>query len=109
VPCSVRGMARVLALSLLSFFLFCVASSGAHASPRAIATDDALADGEVDPEDLVARATVGRAVRPLPASRSHAWLSLVGFAHQNTITAREEVGGMLVVGLPLDRVARPST
>jgi hypothetical protein len=100
-------MVRVLALSLALLLLSI--SSAARASPRPMATDDALADGEVDPEDLVARATVGRAVVPLPSSRSHTWVSLVGFAHRNTISQQEEVGGLVVVGLPLDKLARPST
>lgn len=104
-------MSRVLALGFALLFLSMAtaSSSEARASPRSIATDDALADGEVDPEDLVARATVGRALPPLPSSRSQTWVSLVGFSRRNTIDEREEVGGMLVVGLPLDKVARPST
>lgn len=101
-------MRRVLALSLVLLLLSMLPSS-ARASPRAVATDDALADGEVDPEDLVARATVGRAVAPLPAPRGQTWVSLVGFAHRNTITEQEEVGGLVVVGLPLEKIARPST
>lgn len=101
-------MSRLLALSLL-FLLLSMLPSRARASPRGAATDDALADGEVDPEDLVARATVGRAVPPLPSSRGQTWVSLVGFAHRNAISQQEEVGGLVVVGLPLDKVARPST
>jgi hypothetical protein len=102
----------MLALSVFLLLLSFVAAD-ARASPRTPATDDALADGEVDPEDLVARATVGRAVPPLSSSRSQTWVSLVGFAHRNTISEQEEVGGLVVVGLPLDRLGqlgtRPST
>ncbi len=91
----------VVALVLLAL------APAARAATREPATDDALADGEVDPEDLVARATVGRV--PVPrAPGGHAWLSLVGFSRRNAITDERDVGGMLVVGLPLDRTARPS-
>lgn len=100
-------MVRVLALAVT--LLLSSMASEARASPRPIATDDALADGEVDPEDLVARATVGRALPPLPSSRSRTWVSLVGFSRRNTIDEREEVGGMLVVGLPLDRLGQLGT
>lgn len=102
-------MTRVLALSLAFLLSLSMAPERARASPRTLAMDDALADGEVEPEDLVARATVGRAVEPLSAARKHAWVSLVGFAHRNTIAEREEVGGLVVVGLPLEKIARPTT
>lgn len=93
---------------LFFFLLFFSSAPAAKASPRASpATDDALADGEVDPEDLVARATVGRATVPRPPG-GQAWLSVVGFSRRSAITDEREVGGMMVVGLPLDRIARPS-
>lgn len=101
-------MSRLLALGLA--LLFFLSSTGhARASPRALSTDDALSDGEVDPEDLVARATVGRAVAPLPSARAQTWVSLVGFSRRNALTDEKEIGGMVVVGLPLEKIARPST
>lgn len=69
--------------------------------------DDALADGELDPEDAVAGATVGRPLMPGPRG-GHAWLSLVGFSRRSTLTNQREVGGFVVVGLPLERAARPT-
>ncbi len=100
LPCLLPIASIVVLLALL-------ASPARAAPPPLPATDDALADGEVDPEDLVARATVGRAVPPRTPG-GHAWVSLLGYARRNAITEERDVGGMVVVGLPLDRIARPS-
>lgn len=88
----------------------CTLASRARASPRsadsARPTEDLLAEGELDAGDLVGRATVGRAV-PRASPGGEAWVSLGGFTRETTLGARE-VGGMVVVGLPLDRFARVS-
>jgi hypothetical protein len=80
-------------------------SRDARAAPPLATSDEELAsDGEIDAEDLVGRATVGRAgLRSSPGGQ--AWLSVAGFARESVIGQRE-VGGFVVVGLPLDRFAR---
>lgn len=100
-----RSASRFLVLVVLPLVLLLV-SSGAHASPRPLALDDALVDGEVDGEDLVATPSGGaRAFARAPGG--HAWLSLVGFSRRS-MTNAQEYGGFIVLGLPLDRLARPS-
>ncbi|MBS2017305.1 MAG: hypothetical protein JST00_30760 [Deltaproteobacteria bacterium] len=72
---------------------------------RPNAVDDALVDGEIDAEDLVARAGAGRGVAPL-ARGGGAWISLLGYSKQASARGEREVGGMVVVGLPLERIVR---
>jgi hypothetical protein len=98
-----------LVLVLLFVVVAGVAStSRARASPfLSKPADEQLADGDIDAEDLVGRATVGRA-RPRSAPGGETWVSLAGFTRQSALGERE-VGGMLVVGLPLDRFARVSS
>lgn len=68
----------------------------ARASP-----EDALADGDVDAEDVFLG--LGRESRDAPRPTGPFALSLA-------VTAREsEVGGLVVLALPLDRLARGST
>lgn len=102
-----------IVLAGLLFLLVMTRSSSA--SPRQTTTqEDALADGDVDPEDIavrspfasVAGATSGRPV--LGAPSGSAWISLVGFSRK-TIDDRQETGGYLVLGLPLDRFAKANT
>jgi hypothetical protein len=89
-------------------FALLVGSADADAAPRrATSPDDALADGDLDVEDLVGRATVGRAVLPRPAG-GEAWVSLAGYTRRADDGERE-IGGFLVVGLPFDRIARAGT
>ncbi|MBX3188044.1 MAG: hypothetical protein KF819_13565 [Labilithrix sp.] len=84
-------------------------ASPAHAHVKS--AEERLIDGDIDVDDLVGRATVGRAVLPR-APGGDTWVSLVGYAKETAIGERE-LGGMVVVGLPLDRIvrvsARPST
>ncbi len=105
---------RTAFLAVLSFLLACTLAPRAWAAPRwASSPEDALADGDVDAEDVAARSvlpilsspTGGRAV--LGSPRGSAWLSLVGFTRR-TYDDRREVGGFLVLGLPLERFARGS-
>jgi hypothetical protein len=91
-------MIVLLALSGLA------STSHARAAPRP--SDETFADGDIDAEDLVGRATVGRGT-PRSAPGGEAWVSLAGFTRESAVGARE-VGGMLVVGLPLDRFTRVS-
>jgi hypothetical protein len=63
--------------------------------------EDALVDGDIDEEDLAAMSPVGYAGLALPHGES--WVSLVGFTR--LMSAQNDFGGMLVVGLPLDRLA----
>jgi hypothetical protein len=84
------------------------AASQARAAPRFAKTDeDALADGDLDAEDLVGRATVGRTVVRSPPG-GETWLSLAGFT-RSTLAGEREIGGFVVVGLPLDRIAKIGT
>lgn len=98
---------RMVAPFALLFALL-LGSSEAEAAPRSASSpDDALADGDLDAEDLVGRATVGRAVLRRPAG-GEAWLSLAGYTRRAGDGERE-IGGFLVVGLPFDRMARAGT
>ena len=102
-------MSRLPALGVVLFvltLLFGLTSTsrarGSPALPKG--TEEMLANGDIDAEDLVGRATVGReSLRSSPGGE--AWISLGGFARESAFGERE-VGGMLVVGLPLDRFAR---
>jgi hypothetical protein len=118
-PCEDRArmtwprLALLLPVGLLSVVM---AAPAARASPShagfATATEDAIAAGDLDAEDLVARplvaslprASAGRAVVP-PSRGGSAWVSLLAFARPAEGVAAEEIGGALVVGLPLDRMA----
>lgn len=93
------------AFRFLVFVMMLLASSKARANPSPLALDDALVDGEVDGEDLVA-APSGGARAFARAAGGHAWLSLVGFSRRSMMSA-QEYGGFIVLGLPLDRLARP--
>lgn len=96
---------RLVRIVLPLLFLWMRAAE-ARAAPRARPDEDLVADGdsELDPEDLVGRATIGRGTaRSSPGGQ--AWLSLAGFSRE-TMTGQRELGGLVVVGLPLDRFAR---
>lgn len=76
----------------------------ARASPLSPSGEELVLDGDLDATDLVGRATVGRGL--LPRSRGGAtWLSLAGFTRE-TMNGQRDVGGFVVVGLPLDRMAQ---
>jgi hypothetical protein len=101
-------MTRLHVLALLVVALVLTSARGAaRASPLVRSDEELLVDGDIDPEDLVARGTVGRAVLPR-APGGEAWLSLAGFT-QETPSGGREVGGYVVVGLPFDRIARLGT
>ncbi|MCL2724353.1 MAG: hypothetical protein FWD69_07945 [Polyangiaceae bacterium] len=95
------------------FALFCtsvfalaglaVGASTARASPPAWSAEDALADGDIDAFDLTAPAARGGVLRAAPSG--HAWLSILGFSRQWE-SGPHEIGGFVVLGLPLDRVAQ---
>jgi hypothetical protein len=96
---------RIVVPLLFSFASFTRAGE-ARAAPHSKPDEDLVADGdsELDPEDLVGHATVGRGTgRSAPGGQ--AWFSLAGFSRE-TMTGQREVGGLVVVGLPLDRFAR---
>lgn len=106
---SCRGMTWRHAFTVLFCVLLVLARSEARAAPlvKTDADEDALVDGDIDAQDLVGRATVGRATLPR-APGGEAWLSLAGFTRQ-TMTGEREVGGFLMVGLPFDRMGRMGT
>jgi hypothetical protein len=66
------------------------------------ATEDAFLDGDVDEEDHVAMHLGGHT----GSSDIHgeSWVSLVGF-ERALLSGRNDIGGIVVVGLALDRVA----
>jgi hypothetical protein len=66
------------------------------------ALEDALVDGDLDEEDHVATRLGGHT----GASDVHgeSWVSVVGFTRE-LLAGRNDVGGFLVVGLALDRIA----
>jgi hypothetical protein len=102
--CLVWRLLRVV----LPAVVLSVNAAEARAAPRAAPEEDLAADGdsELDADDLVGRATVGRGtVRSSPGGQ--AWVSLAGFSRE-TIAGQREIGGLVVVGLPLDRFARAS-
>jgi len=102
-------MRQVLFLAVVVLVLLAFGARTAGATPlaRGQSVEDRIGDGDLDAEDLVGRATVGRAV----LSRSpggEAWISLAGFTRR-TDQGEREVGGLVVVGMPLDRIARSGT
>ena len=95
---------------LLAAFTLLLAPSVARGDPRAPSYEDtlqdALDDGDVDGDDfpvLASRTQVGAS--PLHGG---SWVSLVGFANQ-LMSGRNDFGGMVVVGLALDRIGAGST
>lgn len=100
-------MSRALRVPFILAMLLVLAfrARDARAAPPLVKSGEELVgEGEIDPEDLVGRATVGRgALRTAPGGE--AWVSLAGFTRESAV-GRREVGGFLVVGLPLDRFAR---
>jgi hypothetical protein len=90
----------------------------AEAGPRrgslSNAQEDALADGDIDPEDIASRRPLtalsgtGSSRPVLGSPPGSAWVSLLGFSRR-TIEDRQEIGGFVVLGLPLDRFARANT
>ena len=94
----------LLTIVVLVLLACSLASREARASPGSKTDQEQLGDGDLDAEDLVGRATVGRPlVRRAPGGE--AWVSLGGFTRKMT-TGEREVGGLIVVGLPFDRIAR---
>ena len=110
------GLYPVLLIAVTTLLLLVARTAGA--SPRrssiSLAQEDALADGDIDPEDIAAGgalrtlsgATGGRPVLGTPPGS--AWVSLLGFSRR-TLDDRREIGGFIVLGLPLDRFARGGT
>lgn len=96
----------VTALAALSMLLTKTATASPRRGSFANAQEDALADGDVDPEDIVARGAPGSAgTRTTPGVPwGSAWLSVVGFSRR-TLDERREQGGFIILGLPLDRFA----
>ena len=111
------GLYPVLLTVLVTLLLLLARS--AEASPRRgsssdNALEDALADGDIDEEDIatsplssLSAATSGRPILGRPSGS--AWVSLLGFSRQAPLQGRQEIGGFVVVGLPLDRFARANT
>jgi hypothetical protein len=94
-----------LALLLSSIFV----SSSARGEPRppsgADVLEDALAEGDLDEDDVPSLPSDSR---PGGEAAGPGWVSLVGFWRQ-LVAGQEDVGAMVVVGVPFDRVARGPT
>lgn len=94
------------ALFAMSLLLLCFSGATARADPwfgwGDNVLEDRFADGDFDVEDRLAMRVGGR----MGASdvQAESWVSLVGFDKQR-IDGRQEVGGIVVVGLALDRIA----
>jgi hypothetical protein len=65
--------------------------------------EDQLADGDIDADDP-APMRLGSLPR---TARGESWVSLVGFGKQ-LLSGQNDVGGMVIVGLALDRIAADS-
>jgi len=96
----------VSSLALFLFLFAFLSSSDARADPLfgsgEDALEDAFVDGDLDEEDHVAMRLGGH----MGASDVHgqSWVSVVGFTRE-LLSGRNDVGGFLVVGLALDRIA----
>ena len=101
--------ALVVFLQCLVALALVASAARARAAPdkflRPSAVEDGLVDGEIDSEDIVGRAGVGRWSTPL-ARGGQTWISLVGYTKESTLRAEREVGGFVVVGLPLERLVQ---
>jgi len=75
------------------------------AAPRTLPLEEAVLDRELDAEDVVGRTSAGRAVLPRTLG-GETWVSVVGFTRRSTASEEREVGGLVVVGFPFDRVMR---
>lgn len=109
-------------LVIVVALVFLTCASLARASPRRAwsSQEDALADGDIDPEDVATAQALKSARRPLLETATSGrpilgqpilgstYLSLVGFSRR-TMDDQREVGGFVVLGFPFDRVARGST
>ncbi len=98
-----------IAISTSAFLVLLLRAAPARAAPWIDAGEDAIeeriADGDLDEEDRAAL----RLDRRQAASDVHgaSWLSVVGF-ERDLLSGRRDVGGMVVVGLALDRIAAGS-
>lgn len=103
-----------LSLAVLLFASLLVPTTrsvSASAAPAATAREDALADGDIDVEDVATKSPLAelsraRSAKPvLGGPTTSTTVSVVGFSRR-TIDDLQEVGGFVVVELPLDRLAR---
>jgi hypothetical protein len=95
---------------LTCFFLACtfalLVPRAARGDPRVGSDEDALDDriaaGDIDEEDRIAL----RADRGVGTSDRHgqSWISVLGFVRQ-LLLGKQDIGGVVVVGLALDRMA----
>jgi len=120
-----RSLSLMASLASLVLLACATLTSAARASPRsdpwrsANAREDALADGDIDVEDIASqgpfsfdppRSSASGPRTAAPRASGSAWLTLGGFSRQNMLEERREVGGFVVLGLPLDRFTQgPST
>jgi len=101
-----RTIALVLAAGLLAF------PAPARADPLfgwgENALEDSYLDGDFDEEDRVAMRFGGSGGHEASDVHGQSWVSLVGFSRE-LLSGRNDVGGIVVVGLALDRIAQGPT
>ena len=91
-----------------------VPHAAARADPRGIPPEDslqdALDDGDIDEDDFPILSSRTSSRTEVGASPLHggSWVSLVGFGRE-LMSGRNDVGGLVVVGLALDRIAAGAT
>jgi hypothetical protein len=67
--------------------------------------EDGFTDGDVDVEDLARMPSMGRRGQAGASVLAQTWVSLVGFSREYS-AGGSEVGGFVVVGLALDKIAQ---
>lgn len=98
-----RSLPKNATFCLLSALALWLAGASARAAPPEPPPEDRIYDGDLDAEDVVGRATARHALVG-SAKGAGAWVSLSGFT-QRSLQGQRELGGLIVVGLPLDRIA----
>ncbi len=110
----VRQLRPLLVLAVVASVLCALAPrracaappSGFGTDPTDSATEEAFDDGEIDADDIVSRGASRRALARPNARVAPTWLSIGGFGSVRN-DALHEVGIVVVLGFPLDRVVAP--
>jgi hypothetical protein len=101
-------LAFLLLLAALSFSLPARAQDAPWFTSRESSLEERFADGDLDEEDLARMPAMRRANTASSDVHASTWVSIVGFVKEFP-TGRRDVGGMLVLGVALDRIAQGKT